>query len=65
MKMVITKFVANFILYSSGHCHFFSYHCRWLIPIFWEGARRDLRIADLYDVLRSDESESLGDRLER
>ncbi|XP_015522174.2 ATP-binding cassette sub-family C member 4 isoform X1 [Neodiprion lecontei] len=37
----------------------------WILPIFREGYKRDLQIEDLYDPLKSNESESLGDRLER
>ncbi|XP_046619154.1 ATP-binding cassette subfamily C member 4-like isoform X1 [Neodiprion virginianus] len=43
-----------------------SYLCfGWTADIFWKGATRDLQISDLYDPLKSDESERLGDRLER
>ncbi|XP_012262524.2 ATP-binding cassette sub-family C member 4-like [Athalia rosae] len=37
----------------------------WTWPIFIKGAKRDLEISDLYDPLRSDESDYLGDCLER
>ncbi|XP_046598085.1 ATP-binding cassette sub-family C member 4-like isoform X1 [Neodiprion lecontei] len=37
----------------------------WTFPIFREGARRNLKLEDLYDPLKSDASESLGDRLEK
>ncbi|XP_046428414.1 ATP-binding cassette sub-family C member 4-like [Neodiprion fabricii] len=37
----------------------------WMVPIFWKGTKRDLEVTDLYDPLKSDESESLGDRLEK
>ncbi|XP_046426197.1 ATP-binding cassette sub-family C member 4-like isoform X1 [Neodiprion fabricii] len=38
----------------------------WMAPIFWKGAKRDLQITDLqYDPLRTDQSEYLGDLLER
>ncbi|XP_046746905.1 ATP-binding cassette sub-family C member 4-like [Diprion similis] len=37
----------------------------WTLPIFRKGYKRDLQIEDLYDPLKSNESESLGDRLER
>ncbi|XP_046746883.1 ATP-binding cassette subfamily C member 4-like isoform X1 [Diprion similis] len=43
----------------------FSYLCfGWTADIFWKGVTRDLQISDLYDPLKSDESERLGDRLE-
>ncbi|XP_046623156.1 ATP-binding cassette subfamily C member 4-like isoform X3 [Neodiprion virginianus] len=37
----------------------------WTFPIFREGARRNLKLEDLYDPLKSDASESLSDRLEK
>ncbi|XP_046746877.1 ATP-binding cassette subfamily C member 4-like [Diprion similis] len=37
----------------------------WAYPIFLKGAKRDLQVTDLYDPLKSDESEGLGNRLER
>ncbi|XP_046746878.1 ATP-binding cassette sub-family C member 4-like isoform X1 [Diprion similis] len=37
----------------------------WTFPIFWKGSRHNLQLQDLYDPLKSDESEYLGDRLER
>nr|XP_046485751.1 ATP-binding cassette sub-family C member 4-like isoform X2 [Neodiprion pinetum] len=37
----------------------------WSFPIFLKGAKRDLQITDLYDPLKSDESERLCNRLER
>ncbi|XP_046623147.1 ATP-binding cassette subfamily C member 4-like isoform X4 [Neodiprion virginianus] len=36
----------------------------WTLPIFWKGARHNLTLQDLYDPLKSDESERLGNRLE-
>lgn len=35
----------------------------WINPLFRKGARHDLAINDLYDVLHEDESKILGDRL--
>ncbi|XP_046622405.1 ATP-binding cassette sub-family C member 4-like isoform X3 [Neodiprion virginianus] len=37
----------------------------WTRQIFWKGAKHDLQTTDLYDPLKSDESEQLGNRLER
>lgn len=37
----------------------------WTAQIFWKGARRDLKVTDLYDPLKLDESERLGDRLQK
>lgn len=36
-----------------------------MIPIFWKGSQRDLVLSDLYVPLKDDESEFLGDKLER
>ncbi|XP_012257506.2 ATP-binding cassette sub-family C member 4-like isoform X1 [Athalia rosae] len=36
----------------------------WTVPIFLTGAKKELDVTDLYDPLKSDESERLGDRLE-
>lgn len=38
---------------------------RWMAPIFWKGARRDLALTDLFDPLEPDKSQFLGDRLHR
>ncbi|XP_046746881.1 ATP-binding cassette sub-family C member 4-like isoform X4 [Diprion similis] len=37
----------------------------WMLPIFLKGAGHNLTTEDLWDPLKSDESESLGDRLEK
>ncbi|XP_046746906.1 ATP-binding cassette sub-family C member 4-like [Diprion similis] len=37
----------------------------WTLPIFWKGAKSNLQITDLPDPPKSDESESIGNRLER
>ncbi|XP_068992123.1 ATP-binding cassette sub-family C member 4-like isoform X2 [Neodiprion pinetum] len=37
----------------------------WTRQIFWKGAKHDLQTTDLYDPLKSDESEQLGNHLER
>ncbi|CAL8104328.1 unnamed protein product [Orchesella dallaii] len=37
----------------------------WLLPLFWDGYRRDLTLDDMFDTLKEDESQSLGDELEK
>ncbi|CAG0890313.1 unnamed protein product [Cyprideis torosa] len=37
----------------------------WMVPMFWKGYNRELEMKDLWDVPRSDESETLGHRLQR
>ncbi|XP_055303160.1 ATP-binding cassette sub-family C member 4-like [Sitodiplosis mosellana] len=37
----------------------------WVIPLFWKGTRKGLNTDDLTQCLEKDESESLGDELER
>lgn len=37
----------------------------WIIPLFWKGARKGLNTDDLTQCLEKDESEMLGDHLER
>ena len=38
---------------------------RWLFPLFWYGRNHDLEVKDLHNVLSSDVSELLGNKLER
>lgn len=37
----------------------------WMAPVFWKGTRKGLTTDDLTQCLRKDESEVLGDELER
>lgn len=37
----------------------------WIVPVFWKGTRKGLNTDDLTHCLRIDESEVLGDELER
>lgn len=37
----------------------------WTVSLFRKGYRKDLEVEDLYRTLKSDESERLGDRLEK
>lgn len=37
----------------------------WIVPVFWKGTRKGLNTDDLTHCLRKDESEVLGDELER
>ena len=37
----------------------------WTVNLFRKGYRTDLKVEDLYRPLKSDESERLGDRLEK
>ncbi|CAG0897047.1 unnamed protein product [Darwinula stevensoni] len=38
---------------------------RWLNPLMWLGSRRDLELGDLFGVPQGDESDNLGDELQR
>ena len=37
----------------------------WILPLFWKGTRKGLNTDDLTQCLKKDESELLGDQLER
>lgn len=37
----------------------------WTVPLFLKGYRKDLGMDDIYQPLKADRSESLGERLER
>lgn len=37
----------------------------WMLPMFWKGTRKGLQTEDLTQCLQKDESELLGDELER
>ena len=37
----------------------------WMNPLLWVGYKKDLELEDLYETLKEDQSEVLGDRLER
>lgn len=37
----------------------------WIVPLFWKGTRKGLNTDDLTACLQKDESETLGDCLER
>lgn len=41
------------------------YYCRWMVKLFYKGARRGLQVTDLYQILKADKSEKLGDALEK
>lgn len=38
---------------------------RWMAKLFYKGAKKGLQVSDLYKHMKSDDSESLGDKLER
>lgn len=37
----------------------------WMVPVFWRGTRKGLTTDDLTKCLKKDDSELLGDELER
>lgn len=37
----------------------------WTLPLFWKGSRKGLNTDDLTQCLKKDESELLGDELQR
>ena len=38
---------------------------RWMNPLLGEGYKKELELEDLYEARKEDESEILGDRLEK
>lgn len=44
---------------------YYFYHFRWMGDIFKKGVKSDLAAEDLYDPLKGDLSEPLGDELEK
>jgi hypothetical protein len=38
---------------------------RWIKDLFRKGSDKDLEVEDLYNTLPSDQSETLGDKLEK
>jgi hypothetical protein len=43
----------------------FYFYFRWIKDLFYKGYNKDLEVEDLYDILSSDQSEMLGDELEK
>ena len=39
--------------------------CRWMNSLLGEGYKKELEMEDLFEVRKQDESELLGDRLEK
>ncbi len=37
----------------------------WVFPLFKKGYKKELNEQDLYDVLREDQTEHVGDKMER
>lgn len=71
--MILFKFIVSdtpggikmriFFFFFNGRLNFFFF--RWTMKLFYIGSKKNLEMEDIYDPVKDDESERLGDRLER